>query len=227
MNTSLSNASNSKTSYTSQLSLKNPYIFALLLGVFALTLFRVFVPKTLHSPPPLVEVEPWELTNQHAQPFGTAQMKGRVWVADFFFTRCPTICAELTRTMSKVKKNLTRHGNKVGYLSFSVDPEFDTPPRLKSYIEKHQLDDSSWSFLTSDSRETMKRVVTEQIKMVMGMPEALPKDPSLLDISHSAKLVLFDEKGDLRAVFGTDNESLVALGHATQQLVRELNHKTK
>ena len=83
---------------------------------------------SIRLPPPLPvisRVPNFQLTDQYGQPHGSDQLRGRVWVANFVFTRCPTICPELTRQMGKVQHRARGLGDAFRLVSFSVDPEHD------------------------------------------------------------------------------------------------------
>jgi len=79
-------------------------------------------------------VPPFQLIDQNNQPFGSAQLLGKIWIADFIYTTCPGPCPMISTRMSEMQKPLEK--TDVQLVSFSVDPEKDTPEVLRSYAEK-------------------------------------------------------------------------------------------
>ncbi len=84
--------------------------------------------------PSLGTVPTFELVNQDAQPFGSAQLAGKIWIADFIFTTCPGPCPIISTRMSELQRPLEK--TDVHLVSFTVDPEKDTPEVLRAYAEK-------------------------------------------------------------------------------------------
>src|SRR5207247_1741010 len=91
-------------------------------------------------------VPSFQFTNQNEQPFGSAQLAGKIWIADFIYTTCPGPCPMISSRMSELQKPLEK--TEVHLVSFSVDPEQDTPAILRSYAEKLQAEPGRWDFLT-------------------------------------------------------------------------------
>ena len=96
-----------------------------------------------------VEMPPFSLLDQSGSSYGTEQLAGRVWVANFMFTRCTTVCPILTGHMADVQER-TRHLPESRLVSISVDPQGDTPNILEQYAQKHGADAGRWHFLTGD-----------------------------------------------------------------------------
>src|SRR5213592_2048856 len=91
-------------------------------------------------------VPSFQFTNQNGQPFGSAQLAGKIWIADFIYTTCPGPCPMISSRMSELQKPLGK--TDVHLVSFSVDPEKDTPDVLHRYAEKLQAAPGRWDFLT-------------------------------------------------------------------------------
>ncbi len=143
--------------------------------------------------PVISSVPAFEFTNQHGQPFGTQALKGQVWVANFIFTRCPTICPTFTAKMASIQK---QKPESLQLVSFTVDPEYDTPPVLDAYARKYEAG-SSWSFL-SGSREALTSVVENG--MLQPMEE--PIDPANLStLVHGSYFVLVDKQLKVRGLY--------------------------
>src|SRR5436189_158077 len=91
-------------------------------------------------------VPSFQLVNQNGQPFGSAQLAGKIWIADFIYTTCPGPCPMISSRMSELQKPLEK--TDVHLVSFSVDPAKDTPQVLRGYAEKLQAEPGRWDFLT-------------------------------------------------------------------------------
>src|SRR5213592_624540 len=91
-------------------------------------------------------VPSFQFTNQNGQPFGSAQLAGKIWIADFIYTTCPGPCPMISSRMSELQKPLEK--TDVHLVSFTVDPVKDTPQVLRCYAEKLQADPGRWDFLT-------------------------------------------------------------------------------
>src|SRR5438552_14260823 len=88
----------------------------------------------------------FQLVNQEGQPFGSAQLAGKIWIADFIYTSCPGPCPMISMRMSELQKPLEK--TDVHLVSFSVDPEKDTPEILRGYAEKLHTQAKRLDFLT-------------------------------------------------------------------------------
>src|SRR3954466_7021216 len=93
-------------------------------------------------------VPAFQFTNQNGQPFGSAQLTGKIWIADFVYTTCPGPCPMISGRMSELQKPLEK--TDVHLVSFSVDPEKDTPAVLRNYAERLKAQSGRWDFLTGD-----------------------------------------------------------------------------
>lgn len=89
-------------------------------------------------------------TNQLGQQVSLDDLKGKVIVLDFFFTRCPTICPQLTKAMKKLQNSFPNNDSIVQFVSISIDPIHDSVPQLRKWAEKFQVNPDSWWLLTGD-----------------------------------------------------------------------------
>ena len=146
----------------------------------------------------LFAVPPITLTDQDAKGFSTAQLLGRPWVADFIFTSCPGSCPIMSHQMEELQKKTPA---ALALVSFSVDPEHDTPAILKEYGQGLHADFSRWHFLTG----THQQMVDAARDMKISVHPA-DKDFAL---SHSDKLLLVDQTGNVVGVYdGTSSMDL-------------------
>lgn len=205
---------------------KNPFLWGFLIGIVALTAMRPIAMSFRKAPPPLLEVGAWELTSHEGAPFGSKDLEGKVYIANFFFTSCPSICPELTRAMQKLEDRIGDNEH-IRFVSFTVDPETDTPEKLRAYREKFGITTDHWIFLTG-TREQMVGLLSGQMKLHVGEKEPLkglsPEEAAqreLYDISHIGKLALFDQNGDLRALADIDAHGLARIRDAAELLVEK------
>jgi protein SCO1/2 len=157
-------------------------------------------------------------TRQDGQPFGREQLRGHPWVANFIFTRCPTVCPVFTRKLAGVQKRTADLGGELRFVSFSVDPEYDTPERLTAYARQHGADPARWSFLTGDYTQ-LKDIIVGGFKMAMGRNEADVDD--IPSIFHGSHFVLVDRGGEIRGYYNSEHDDDVErLLRDTERLVR-------
>jgi protein SCO1/2 len=130
--------------------------------------------------------------NQDSQPFGSEQLTGKIWIADFIFTTCPGPCPIISTRMSELQKPLAK--SDVHLVSFSVDPEKDTPEVLRRYAEKLKAEPARWDFLTG-SKQAIYNLSKDGFKL------AVSDDPEARIPVHSTRLVLVDRHGIIRGYY--------------------------
>ncbi len=146
----------------------------------------------------------WSLTNQDGKIVTDLDYRGKIYVADFFFTSCGSICPKMTRQMFRLQWKLKdRAFDDILLLSHTVDPENDTPERLKKYGDKTEANYSKWTFLTGNKRSIYELGVMGYL--LSTREDALAPGGFL----HSEKLVLVDRKGHIRGFYdGTSSEDV-------------------
>ena len=160
---------------------------------------------------PILGIVPaFSLIERTQQPFTHTDLTGSIWVADFIFTHCPGICPLLSQRMSRLQTTLRT--KPVRFISFSVDPERDTPEVLQVYAQRYRADDQRWVFLTGD-RAAMYALTREGFRL--GVEALAPNDPRLTThepIVHSNRFVLIDPQRRIRGYYrGDDTESVAQL----------------
>ncbi|WP_019638318.1 SCO family protein [Paenibacillus fonticola] len=138
-----------------------------------------------------IPVESFEFINQESQPFGLADLEDKVWVAHFMFTNCSTVCPTLTANMAKLQRELQAAGLQAELVSFTVDPEKDTPEALKKYIGKFTDDFDNWHALTGYSFEEMQAFGQQSFK------SAIQKDAIGDQVIHGISFYLVDRSGTI------------------------------
>src|SRR5437867_12732412 len=159
-------------------------------------------------------VPSFQFTNQNGQPFGSAQLAGKIWIADFIYTTCPGPCPMISTRMSELQEPLEK--TDVHLVSFSVDPEKDKPEVLRGYAEKLRADSKRWDFLTGP-KSTIYKLSHDDFKLAVsdGSDEAgIPV--------HSTRMVLVDQHGEIRGYYqATAADAVTKLLADTSHLLRE------
>jgi protein SCO1/2/putative membrane protein len=157
-------------------------------------------------------VADFTLTERSGRPLRLDDLKGKVWVADFVYTRCLQSCVHVTRAVQTLQGRLRGHKD-VRLVTFTVDPEFDTPEVLSRYASEFaKADPERWLFLTG-SRDTIYGLMQDSFKV-----SAKPTDPinrkGAYEVDHTSKLILVDQQGHMRGYFDAldpkDLDQLVA-----------------
>lgn len=99
------------------------------------------------------KVRPFKLKNQFGKEVGLDDLNGKIVIADFFFTSCPSICPKLTRNMKRLQDAFKKTDTIVRFVSFTVDPERDSVPKIKAYGDRFSIDHDTWWMLTGDRKE--------------------------------------------------------------------------
>jgi len=144
-------------------------------------------------------VPPFQLIDQNGQAFGSRELLGKIWIADFIYTTCPGPCPMISSRMSEMQKPLEK--TDVQLVSFSVDPEKDTPEVLRSYAEKLHARDERWKFLTGD------RTIIYNLSQ-NGFKLAATNDASGIPL-HSSRLILVDRSGVIRGYYDATSPDAV------------------
>lgn len=186
-------------------------------GVVVAMVIAVPLMRAVLTPPPpelpvLGTLPSFALTDQTGASFGSEQLKGKIWVANFIFTRCPTICPTFTRKMATVQERTKELGDAVHLVSFSVDPDYDTPAVLAAYAEKHRANPRRWTFLTG-SAEAIRTTVVDGLKISMGREG--PAD-DFASIFHGTHFVLVDEQLRIRGYYRSEDADVL------DRLVRDI-----
>jgi len=165
-------------------------------------------------------IPPFSFTDQHKELVTNQTYIGHVYVADFFFTSCPTICPVMSRNLKKVYDEFTE-ANDVMFLSHTIDPGNDTPEVLNLYAEKLGADSKRWHFVTG---------IKEKIYQLAenGYYAHVKKDDSEEGgFVHSGLFTLIDRKGHMRGVYdGTSDEEVTKLIKDLNILLSEKNHSS-
>jgi len=201
--------------------LRNPFVWAFFAGIIMLTAIRPLMRNVPEPPQLLSRLPAYTLTAQDGRPFGSAELAGRVYVANFIFTRCPSVCPALTARMADLQGLLEAEGvDEVRLVSISVDPDYDTPERLAEYGRAHGADPARWTMLTGELA-AIRSLVMEGFRTPLGEPDP---DGNLIDIAHSTRFVLVDGEGGIRGYYDGDAEGVDEVFHRARHVLRERRH---
>lgn len=173
---------------------KNSYV-----GVaFIILIFGIYaIPKIVNKfkSPTLIEIGKipnFEFNNQDGKLISNSFYEGKVYVIEFFFTTCPTICPKMNESMVKLQNEY--YGNlDFGIASFSINPEYDTPKILKEYAQSHGATLKTWNFLTGD-KTAIYNLANKGIALYAG-----ENSDAEGGFEHSGMFALVDKKGVIRS----------------------------
>ncbi|MXW02573.1 MAG: SCO family protein [Holophagales bacterium] len=197
----------------------NPWFLAALAGLVLIPAIRPLLRFEPDPPPVLRQLPDWRLVDQNGESFGSDELVGEVYVASFLFTRCATVCPRLTASLRQLERRYREEGvEEVRLVSFSVDPEHDTPERLRDYAGSRSIDLERWSLVTGVEPE-VRSIVVDGFALPMG--ERLDLAGGLVDVAHAARLALVDRDGAVRGYYASDAVGLDEVFHRTRQILAE------
>lgn len=131
---------------------------------------------------------------QSGEPMTLGDLRGKVWVASFIFTRCQGTCPMMTKSMSELQDDLKKIGD-VRLVSFTVDPEYDTPERLQEYAKEYGADESRWLFLQG-SDSAVQSLAKDAFHV--GIAEGTSQEEPII---HSSRFFVVDGAGEIRGMY--------------------------
>lgn len=203
--------------------LKNPYILigsAFLIGLMivatALVYERAFVPLPILGPQDedktgeerYHHIPEFTLIDQSGDTITHEQLKGKIYVADFFFTHCPSICPKMTAHLKEIQDKFDKED--ISFVSYTVDPKRDRPERLMEYARTYEAELDNWSFITGDKKQIY--LLARNGYFISASEGSGGPD----DFIHSDLFTLVDEKGRIRGYYrGTQDDDI-------QQLIQDI-----
>ncbi len=198
-------------------------LIALLSALIVFLFYRALTPKKtlpIYSPadvnPELVDslvehikinhkIADWEFTNQNGKKISHKEYENKIYVADFFFTTCPTICPIMTDNMVWLQDQIKDFPD-VMLLSHSVTPDIDTPEVLKQYAVEKGVNDSIWNLVTGNKKDIFYIARQSYLAVKTGSPD------ELYDMVHTENFILVDKKRRIRGFYdGTKKEDMQKL----------------
>lgn len=157
---------------------------------------------------PLGQIPPFSFTDQNGNAFSNKNLEGKVYVADFIYTSCESSCPMLSSHLTEVQNAIPKR-EPFRIVSYSLDPERDSVPRLKAFAEKYKAVDSIWYFLTGPRNEIYTLGSDGFMQSVINNQDSV--------INHSQKLILVDKNAMIRGFYnGMDSLEL-------ELLIRDIN----
>jgi protein SCO1/2 len=199
----------------------NIWLFLGIVIVFPLTVFAIvnWYERTVQSLPVLINKEhrigDFKLINQQGNKSTTEEWRGKIVVANFFFTHCPVICPKMTANLKKLQETFAGNENLM-LVSFSVDPQRDSVAELKKHAERFYINESNWQLLTGSKKE-IYRLARKSFQVV-----ATDGDGGDNDFIHSDQLILIDSKKRIRGYYeGTEKKEIAQLIRDIKKLEHE------
>jgi protein SCO1/2 len=163
------------------------------------------VDSTLQHIKKLHQIAPFRLTNQNGKIITQRDYQDKIYVADFFFTTCPTICPKMTENMALIQARIL-DDSQVKLLSFSVTPQIDSVAQLKRYAIEKEVNDQKWNLVTGDKKE----IYTLARKSFLAVKEEGDGGP--FDMIHTENFILVDPEKRIRGFYdGTDIKAMEEL----------------
>jgi len=190
-------------------------------GIFGVVLITAMRPFMVHRPPPPpidAHLPTFELVDQRGASFDNDDMRGKVWVVGFIFTRCQSLCPPVSTAMVRMQEHIGRSqiDDDVYLLTISVDPEHDRPEVLQQYAADIGANTDNWVFVTGDE-PGIENLVVGGFKLAIG--EKTEK-AGVFDIAHSSRLALVDRNGAVRGTYSIDDAGLEELYQRVVQVRR-------
>jgi protein SCO1/2 len=183
-----------------------PLFWLALVGfIFGGNILRAVMTK-VPAPPPILGVVPdFTLQDQSAEVYGSKDLKDKIWVANFIFTRCTTICPVFSAEMATLQKRTNKAAAGLQLVSFSVDPEYDTPARLAEYGRRFSANPWYWHFLTGPI-DHVRDTVRDGMKTAMGEAAEVDMPDALF---HGSHFVLVDDRMQIRGFYDVNDETTI------------------
>lgn len=161
------------------------------------------------------QIPPFEFLNQDSILVSDKNLDNKIYVADFFFTSCPTICPKMKTQMLRLYERYQNIQN-VALVSYSIDPEFDRPNVLKKYAERLHIQSPKWNLLTGDKKAIYQ--LGEKSYMVTAQEDKNEAGGFL----HSGAFILVDKNKHVRGIYdGTKSEEVDHLIEDMEILLKE------
>jgi len=145
----------------------------------------------------------FEFENQNGVLIKSQDLEGKIWIVNYFFTACPSICPTMTKNIQGIH-DLVRNDDDIVFLSFTVDPKRDTPTQLKEYANLYNVNHDQWNFMTGDKTSLYRLARTG---FLLSASDGATSDDS--GFIHSENVMLIDQNQKIRGIYvGTDEKSM-------------------
>ncbi|MGB1043275.1 MAG: SCO family protein [Tenacibaculum sp.] len=194
----------------------------LLFGIYSVPkIVKHFQKSDLHK---FNKVPSFEFINQDGETITNNDYKDKVYVVEFFFATCPTICPIMNARMVEVQNEFMGNPN-FGIASFSITPEIDTPNQLKAYAKQNGINHKNWHMLTGKSEDVVYNLSNEGFKLFAGKGEV-----SHGGFEHSGLFALVDKNGYIRSRYDEHGNPIMyyraldehGFGHQIKELKQDI-----
>lgn len=183
----------------------NKYFWFVVCGFFFAYPALKSVQRELPPELPVLSALPeYTLTDENGRAFGSKELYGKVYIANFMFTSCVTACPLLLKEVQMVQHRMRGVIDRAAIVSFTVDPTTDNPGVLYAEARRRKANPSVWRFLTGDPA-VIKPLLVEGFKVPVGEKEIAD---NIMDVAHSNKLVLVDQEGRIRGYYSADKDGV-------------------
>ena len=163
------------------------------------------VDSTLQHVKKFHKIAPFSFTNQNGKKVTEQDYNNKIYVADFFFTTCPTICPKMTENMGQLQNEFLED-SQIKFISFSVTPQIDSVQQLKKYAIEKGVNDSKWNLVTGNKKE----IYSLARKSYLAVKD--DGDGGQFDMIHTENFILVDPEKRIRGFYdGTDIEAMNTL----------------
>jgi len=187
------------TSRLHRLGWAGAFLLFVLAVVMGYSMWQSSVRRDVEQLPVIRAVPAFSLTDQEGRTVTKEDLRGKIWIADFFFTRCAGPCPLMTARMLEMQKALVKTP-EVKLVSITVDPEHDTPEVLKVYAEANFADPDRWMFLTGD-KAVIEKLVTEGFMQHLSEEDGEPV--------HGTMFLVVDGNGMVRSARMLEDPELI------------------
>lgn len=175
-----------------------------LIGILGLLLFLSACNKLPIDTDMSEEVADFSFTTQDNETLSLDDLNGQWWIADFIFTNCETVCLPMTSNMAKLQNELENKDIPIIFVSFSVDPDHDTPEVLKEYGMEYEANFDTWNFLTGYDFQTVKELSIKSFRAFLKEPEYGDDQ-----VTHDLRFFLVSPEGEVvKGYDGTQHENI-------------------
>ncbi|WP_432352397.1 SCO family protein [Sporosarcina sp. A2] len=171
--------------------------------VSIMILLLVLLSSCSSSPPPGRDISTFTFKDQQGEPFGYKQLEDTVWIADFIFTNCETVCPPMTSEMASLQEEFKKNKLDVEFVSFTADPDVDTPEILKTYATQYTDDQTNWHFLSGYSAQEITEFARENFQSIIQKPKTSDQ------VIHGTNFYLVAKNGKLVSEFNYVDEDYV------------------
>jgi protein SCO1/2 len=198
---------------------RSPYFWGLLIGCVTVTLIRPLLRREPAAPPVLRSVPRFELIAADGTVFGSDALRGHVYVATFFSTRCAAIAMPAMQAMATLQRRYRDAGiDAIRLVSIAADPAFDTPERLHAAQPAFGVDPARWVLLTGGIEE-IRSLAAQGFHLPLGDAAAA------CDADHPSPLMLVDPQGGLRGIYGTGDAGIDEVFWRSRHVLREAQER--